>query len=48
MREALIRDIRNNESSSNYIPYPCTYNTGNVLKRDIRNLVSYNDLFYKI
>ena len=31
MREALIRDICNNESTSNYIPYPCTYNTGDIL-----------------
>ena len=45
MREALIRDIRNNESSSNYIPYPCTYNTGHILKRDIQKQMNVTICF---
>ena len=46
MREALIRDIRNNESSSNYIPYPCTYDTGNTLKTTV-NIRHITICFYK-
>ena len=42
-----MRDICNNESSSNYIPYPCTDNTGYILQKGYNVVVSYNDLFLK-